>query len=136
MREAKLNRLREAYMGALTLREIARANGVGEKWLERFWRDERAAGRIANMPRPHFAKFCKPAAALIVEAVEADIAADDDAPIGEPNPRFERECGALLDALRRHHPDKDNAEANTAPEWLAFQRAQAERSAARRAVPA
>jgi hypothetical protein len=123
-------------MGALTLREVARSNAVGEKWLERFWRNERAEGRIENVARPHFAKFCKPAAALIVEDAEADIALDDDTPIGEPNPRFEREAAALLDALRRHHPDKDNAEAHIAPEWLAFQRAQAEHSAARRAVPA
>jgi hypothetical protein len=118
MREAKLKRLRDAYMGALTLREVARANAVGEKWLERFWRNERIEGRIASVPRPHFAKFCKPAASLIVEAVEADTAPDDDTPIGEPNPRFERESAALLDALRRHHPDTDNAEAHIAPELL------------------
>jgi hypothetical protein len=115
MREAKQKRLRDAYMGPLTLREVARANAVGEAWLERFWRNERIEGRIANVPRPHFAKFCKPAAALIVEA---DTALDDDTPIADPNPRFERESAALLDALRQHHPDTDNAEAHVAPELL------------------
>jgi hypothetical protein len=122
LREAKKIRLRQAYFGSLTLREIAKANAVGEKFLERFWRDEKAAGRLANVARPHFAKFCKPAASLLPEA--GNPARDDGtSPLGEPNPRYERECSDLLAALREHHADTDHPDKHIAYELLAVRRA-------------
>lgn len=121
MREAKKIRLRHAYFGPLTLREIAKANAVGEKMLERFWREEKLAGRIANVPRPHFAKYCAPAPAPEPVLVEADDIADvsGETPIGDFNRRFERESDEMVEALRRHHPDTHGRHLAPAA-WLRF----------------
>jgi hypothetical protein len=124
MREAKRIKLRHAYFGPLTLREIARANAVGEKMLERFWRDEKAAGRLANAPRPFFAKFCQPdpapAAEVALDAGDDALGFDaDETPIGQHNRVCKTECDALLAAMRKHHVDRPAA--HCVPEaWLRF----------------
>lgn len=119
MREAKKIRLRHAYFGPLTLREIARANSIGEKMLERFWKAEKIAGRLDDVPRPYFARYCKPApdaeaARAVHEDALADMADeiaadDDDSPIGDFNPRYDAQCDAALAALREHHPTAEQA---------------------------
>lgn len=112
MRDAKKNRLREAWHGPLTAEQIARSGAVGEKWLRRFWAAEKAAGRLPEGPRPHFLDRCQ-------RAEPAEVILDDDSPIGEPNRTYERECEAALTALVEHHVD--HPAAHTAPAaWLRF----------------
>lgn len=119
MREDKLKRLRDAYFGPLPAAKIASGAGVGEKWLRRFWVREKAAGRLPDQRRPHFLARCKCAEPSVAAIDDAITDVSNDAPIAEPNPRLDRECGALLEALRRHHPQHDNALAQTAPrDWL------------------
>lgn len=119
MRESKLDRMRAAYFGPLTAAQIAGGAGVGEKWLRRFWAREKAAGRLPDQRRPHFLARCKcvePSVAALDDAI-TDVS--NDAPIGEPNPTYGAQCAASLEALRRHHPQHDNALAQTAPrDWL------------------
>lgn len=116
MREAKKQRLRDAWHGPLTLGQIARNASLGERWLQRFWSAERDAGRLPAGPRPHFVdRSAKPA------AIDADIDLDDDTPIGDFNRSCEAECAASLAALRKHHPDLDRRAAHLAPaSWLAW----------------
>jgi hypothetical protein len=117
---AKADKLRAAWFGPLTAGEIAKAFRVAsDQVLRNFWGDEKAAGRLPDAARPHFAnRTAKPV------PVEADIdpGLDRDAvPINEPNPRFDRECDAVLEAMRKHHADLDNDAAHTAPaNWLWF----------------
>lgn len=119
MREAKKNRLREAWRGPLTAGAIARAAGIGETKLREFWAAEKAAGRLPEGPRPHFADRCKRAEPEVIE-VEGD---DDMTPIADPNRVCEAECAAALDVLRKHHPEFDSEAAQAAPAaWLAFDR--------------
>lgn len=123
MREDKLKRLRDAYFGPLPAAKIASGAGVGEKWLRRFWVREKAAGRLPDQRRPHFLARSKcvevrdDAGGGVIDDDITDVSAE--VPIGEPNPTYGAQCAASLDALRRHHPQHDNALAQTAPrDWL------------------
>lgn len=89
MREAKRQQLRDAYHGKLTRAQIARRHAISEATLFRFWAVEKDEGRLPA-ERPHFPK-------------SAPVIPDDDSPIADPNPTFEKQCAAALDALREHH---------------------------------
>lgn len=117
MREAKQIRLRHGYLGPLTKAQIARAEGVSEHVIARFWAAEKASGALPAV-RPHFVERSAPVAEQAIEVVieaEVDLADDDTAtpagaigpPIYAPNPRFDAASDALLAALRKHHPDLD-----------------------------
>jgi hypothetical protein len=126
MRAGKLKRLRDKYFTDLSAEVIGREAGLSRATVQRIWAEEKAAGRLADVPRPRFLDRVKRD-----EPAEPTIAAGDDAPgidadaepIGQPNRVCKAECGALLDALRRHHSDLDGAAPQTAPEsWLRFDR--------------
>lgn len=128
MREAKKIRLRHAYLGPLTADQIARANAISKSVLHRFWAEEKAAGALPKV-RPHYVEktTLPPEAPALVVAVPApeDAAkparaeADDEAPLASPAPSYDRQCAALLDAMRLHHPELDNVrEQSASPHWL------------------
>lgn len=116
LREAKQRRLREAWHGPLKLAQIARAQAVSESTVQRFWYGEQTAGRLPRGTRPHFVETRdesngtahKPDAPMSVAEANA-IAAEE----GRGKRRCAKSCDALLAALRRHHPDQDNAASQT-----------------------
>jgi hypothetical protein len=116
--------LREAWFGPMSAPAIAEVHGVSKNTVRRFWKEERIAGRLPAepTPRPHFVERSKPKPS-VVEPVDGDAIDDLGPPIGDPNPRYDAQCDALLAALREHHADIDNAEAHTAPaSWLVWDR--------------
>jgi hypothetical protein len=125
MQEAKKGRLRAAWHGPLNAGQVARANAVGEAWLKKFWAGEKTAGRLPAGPRPHFldrVKRDEPSIADAVLAIEDVTGLDaDESPIADPNRVCKAECGALLDALHAHHPDRAGAQESPA-DWLRFDR--------------
>ncbi|WP_022722973.1 hypothetical protein [Rhodopseudomonas sp. B29] len=121
--ERKRGRLRDAWHGAATAAEVARAHGLAVPTLLKFWRLERDAGRLPNATRPHFVKFARPLPAVpAAEAVDDDDTADD----------FDADAAhrlavigsfASVDTMRIVHANLDNDAAQTAPaDWLAFDR--------------
>ena len=122
MREDRSNRLRAAWHGPQSAAEIAGNNGISESKLRRFWKEEKAAGRLPAepTPRPHFVERCKPVAVI---DDEAPLDVSDESPIFDPNPRFNAQCDAALTAMREHHANLDNAAAQTVPlSWLLWDR--------------
>jgi transposase-like protein len=107
--ESKLRNVREAWHGALSCEQIARRHALGEKLVRRIWDDAREAGLLPDGARPHFAAQSKPA-----EAVDVD----DESPVGDPNPTYERNCDAALAALRAQHGADDPALHVMPADWL------------------
>jgi len=110
MRDAKKKRLRDAWHGPLTAEQIARSAGIGETKLRGFWAAEKAAGRLPVGPRPRFADRSQP----------AEVIADDDSPIADPNRVCEYECRQMLAALHREHGDMLARDQDAPPSWLKF----------------
>ena len=102
MRETTKIRLRHGYLGALTKAQIARANGVSEITVERFWRGEKAAGVLPAV-RPHFAEQ------TTVPAPRAHAVGDPDDMPDADEPPAPAPLGDMLAALRQHHADLDRA---------------------------
>lgn len=113
MRDAKKKRLREAWHGPLTAEQIARAAGIGEKMLRRFWAAEKAAGNLPEGPRPHFLDRSQ-------KAEPVEVIPDDDSPIADPNRVCEYECRQHLAALHREHGEKLATDQDAPPAWLKF----------------
>lgn len=109
--------VRNAWFGPSTAAEVGARNGLGEVRIRQFWAEEKAAGRLPDGVRPHFADRCKKPAEPVEVAIVPEVAAvvatapADDAPgidkdvlpIAAPNPTHEHECNGLLAALRKHH---------------------------------
>jgi AcrR family transcriptional regulator len=120
MRETKKLKLRAAWFGPMSAEAVAKANGTSKNTVRRFWKDEREAGRLPDEARPHFADRCKAVADDDVKRLAEPIDVSDLTPIHAPNPRFIRQCDALLAALRTHHADLDRPAAHhyaTFHEW-------------------
>lgn len=118
--EARRKRLCDAYFGPLSADAIASANKISRSTLQRIWTEEKAAGRLAAVPRPNFLdRVRKP---IIADEIDDDIAdVSDDAPIGAFNPTYRAQCDASLAALRAHHTDITDKQIAPAS-WLAFDR--------------
>jgi hypothetical protein len=127
--EARRKRLCDAYFGPLSADAIATANKISRSTLQRIWTEEKAAGRLAAVPRPNFLdRVRKPIAADEVitdlsDEIDDDLAdvSDDGSPIGAFNPTYRAQCDASLAALRAHHTDITDKQIAPAS-WLAFDR--------------
>jgi transcriptional regulator with XRE-family HTH domain len=124
--------LRAAWFGPLTFEEVASANGVSTRTLQRFWSGEKKVGALPATPRPHFAAFDHnanatevdpPAPSLAPDAVDDDVVEINGvsclsrhaAPIASPWGLSITSGDPLLAVLREHHPDAEH----TAPvDWL------------------
>lgn len=103
--------VRNAWFSPATAAEVGARHGLGEVRIRQFWAEEKAAGRLPDSVRPHFADRCKkPEVVEPVEAIDADLdlalaepGEDDGLPIASPNPTHVHECDRLLAALQTHH---------------------------------
>lgn len=108
--------VRNAWFSPATAAEVGARHSLGEVRIRQFWKEEKAAGRLPDSVRPHFADRCKkPEVVEPVEAIDAidadldlDLALaepgdDDGLPIASPNPTHVHECDRLLAALQTHH---------------------------------
>lgn len=106
MTPAAKQKLREEFLGPRTVGEIAKRTGLNWRRVNRFWKAEKAAGRLPEV-RPHFLDRCKRVvaeAAAIVEAnddAEAPSIDKNAAPIADPNPSYVAQCDAFAAALAR-----------------------------------
>lgn len=91
--------LRRAYAGPDTVEMIAKRHDLSPRTVNRFWESEKTSGRLANRPRPHFAKHVTAPVALGVDPVDIDFHDPDDAAVLMPTADHD----ALLIALRDAH---------------------------------
>jgi hypothetical protein len=133
MRPSLKKLLNDAWFGPATFEEVAKANKVSTRTLQRFWSAQKRSGALPQTARPHFAAFDHTAVkAAEVEAPIVEAAGADDvievagvsclsrhaAPIASPWGLSITEGDPLLAALREHHADIDFADAHIAPELL------------------
>ena len=141
MRPSLKKLLNDAWFGPSTFEEVAKANKVSTRTLQRFWSAQKRSGALSQTPRPHFAAFDHSAAKPVeIEAPVAEAVVDDAvtefagvsclsrhaAPIASAWGLAITAGDPLLAALREHHADIDKPECHIAPELL---RAAAARSA-------
>lgn len=125
----------------VTCEAIATLHGLTTRAVRRFWQTAQDVGQLPPTVRPYFAARCRrverragaPAVDAVIAEAALDDAALDDAALAEAavEDDFDEEIEApdvltsanagLLDRMRAHHPNLDNAAAQTVPAaWLRF----------------